>query len=661
MHKGRLFLLLLPLIALISCSSEHSKIIVAEYDNNQIDLKEFENAYLKNSGGEKAAKDSLKALEKFLDLYVNYKMKLRDAEVRGYTDDPDMNKEFIDYKARIGATLVLDKYLYEPNLRQLYERRKTEYRASQIFLKEDSTMNTQQVQQFAADLIKRINNGEDFTKLVEQYSKDDYSKKRGGDVYYFTAGQTNSRTIEDAVYSTEAGHVCPEPIKSAFGYHIIKVTEKHPRIPAIRVAHILIRSKDPKNLEDTLKAFQTIQDIKKKISEGADFGEMAKQYSEDKGTAARGGELGFVERGRTVPSFDDAAFKLKVGEVSGIVKSQFGYHLIKAEEIAPTPSYESERDKLKTVYMRVGYKEDYEKLTEQFKNEMKYKLNDKVFNKILADADTTKLNDDYWASNLHKTDGDSVIFSLNGKPFIADSMFASLRKDVAFKNNKIDTAMLESAVKAFSESSAVGEKALVYDKEDPEFAKLLDDYKKGMYLFKILDDEVWSKISLDSSKIKSFYDQTKENYKWKDRVEFKEIYCRQDSSINQCYAMVASDYDFDSARVKFNQRSAGNTKPGYTGLVEIDANELAKQASSLKNVGDISKPFKFETGWSIVKLVKRVPPQLKTFEEAKPEVSSILQDKESKELENKYMEKLKSIYHPKEYYDKLSYAFKQTN
>ena len=125
--------------------------------------------------------------------------------------------------------------------------------------------------------------------------------------------------------------------------------------------------------------------------------------------------------------------------------------------------------------------------------------------------------------------------------------------------------------------------------------------------------------------------------------------------------MVASGYDFDKASSKFNKRDSTNTLPGYTGLVEIDANDLAKHAGELKNIGDISKPFKFENGWSIVKLIKRVPPEVKSFEEAKQEVASALQDKESKELEKKYLDKLDSIYHPKIYYDELRYAFKPSN
>ncbi|MEW6701308.1 MAG: peptidylprolyl isomerase, partial [Bacteroidota bacterium] len=167
------------------------------------------------------------------------------------------------------------------------------------------------------------------------------------------------------------------------------------------------------------------------------------------------------------------------------------------------------------------------------------------------------------------------------------------------------------------------------------------------------------KLLIDSAKVKSFYEQTKQNYKWKDRVEFKEIYNQKDSLINSCYALAVSGYNYDTLVVRFNQRTGYENKPGYYGLVDTDFNELAKQADALKNIGDVSKPFQFDDGWSIVKLVKREPARLKTFEEAKAEVTSIVQDQESKRLEEEYINKLKSIYRPKVYYDELAKVFKK--
>ena len=661
MRKGALFLLFIPLIALISCTTEHSKIIVAQFDDHKIYMDEFEKAYAKNSGGfEKAKKDSLDAFQKFLDLYVTYKMKLRDAEVRGYPEDPDMQKEYHDYKLNIGSTLLLENVLYEPNMQKLYERRKTEYRASHIFLRPDSTHTDQQIQTLGAELIKRINNGEDFAELAKKYSVDNYTKDHGGDVYYFTAGLVNSRAIEDAIYATEPGHIYPSLVKSPYGYHILKVTEKLPRRVSIRVSQILIPFGDSTNV-DTAKALKTIQEIRNKIVDGADFGLLAMKYSKDKTTADKRGDMGYIERGRTVRPFDEAAFKLKKGEVSHIIKGSDGFHLITVTDETAYPTYEQDKEELKEIYRRMGYKEDFDNLVEKLKAEFKYQLNKETYNKILAFADTTKIGPAYWKSNLQKQVGHDQIFAIGGNFYTTDSLFSDMIKKGAYLNKKVDGKILTDAVNEYAGQSLIKEKALIYDKEDPEFAKLLDDYTKGMYLFKILDEEVWSKVSIDSAKVFNYFTANKDKFQWKDRVEFKEIYNQKDSLINNCYALVASGYQYDSAYVKLNQRMGYDNTPGYHGLVEINFNELAKQANALKNVGDISKPFKFQDGWSIVKLIKREPARPKTFAEARAEAASQLQEKESKELEDAYINSLKKIYQPKYYYDELQYAFKPQN
>jgi len=660
MHRTKLLLLVLPLIIFISCTSQNPRIVVAEYGNYKIYLDDFEKAYERNSGGyERAKTDSLGSYQKFLDLFINYKMKLRDAEVRGYTKDSDMQKELLDYKANIGSTIYLNNKLYEPNLRNLYEKRKTEFRASHIFLAPDSSMNEAQVKELGNELIKRIQNGEDFAKLAKQYSKDTYTKNNGGDVYYFTAGLVNNTAIEDAVYGTELGKIYPELVNSGAGYHIIKVTEKHPRRASITVEHILITYTDSTGKADTAKAFKTIQDIEQKIKMGADFGEMAQKYSQDKGSAARRGSIGSISRGRTVKEFDEAAFKLKKGEVSPIVKTQFGFHLIRLTDEPPYPTYEQGKGELKEIYDRMRYKADYNQLVEKLKTELKYSLNGEAISKIMANSDTTRIGEAYWKSNLHKAVGSTELFSINNKSFPCDSLFAYMIKHGLNQNMVINSGMIIGGMDQYVGELAIKEKALTYDNENPEFAKLIDEYEKGIYLFQILEEEVWSKISIDSLKVYSFWEQNKQNFQWKDRVEFKEIFCQTDSLMNKCYALASSGANFDTLFAKFNQRTGYDKTPGYHGLVDNDYNELSKQTSQLKNVGDISKPFRFDNGWSIVKLLKRDSAHIKTFDEAKAEAGSQLQENESKRLEDEYLNKLKKIYKPKLYYDELSKAFKQ--
>jgi len=661
MRKGNFLLLFLPLIALYSCAPEHSQIVVAEFGNNKVYMGEFENAYAKNSGGiDKAGKDSLKNYENFLDLFVNYKMKLRDAYVRGLTTDPDVQKELKDYKISVGTTLFLDNYLYEPNIKLLYERRKTEFSASHIFLKEDSTMNTEKVEALGKELIDRIQKGESFESLAKQYSKDIYTKNNGGDVGYFTAGQINSPEIEDAAYSSEQGQVYPHLIKSNYGYHIIKITEKYPRKPSVHVAHILALMTDSTKKTDTLRALTKIRDIEQQLKNGADFAELAAKYSDDKESGKKGGDIGFIERGKTVKEFENVAFKMKKGEISPIVKSRFGFHIIKYIGESKDKSLEEQREELKELYQRVRYKKDYNDLIEKLRTDFSYSKNDEVLNKILSTGDTLKTQNDYLKSNLKKEFGEKTVFTVNGTPCSADSLFYFMIASGNYASKKIDSKILSDGLNKYSGIVLIREKVVNYDKQNPEFEKLLVEYQNGTYLFKLLDQEVWSKIAIDSTKLQSFYNQTKGDYKTKAQVEFKEIYCLNDATINECYESAVHNSNFDTLYNKYNEhKTDGNNTT--SGLVDFDKNEQAMQAHDLKDIGYISKPFKSEGGWSIVKLLKKVPGKSKSFEEAKSEVTSIFQDQETKRLENEYIARLKKIYEPKLYYNELTKAYKQTN
>ncbi|MBI1936942.1 MAG: peptidylprolyl isomerase [Ignavibacteriales bacterium] len=661
MLNKRIIYLCLPLIALLSyCTPEHSKIIVAEYGDYKIFMDEFEKAYAKNAGSlEKAKKDSLQNYENFLDLYVNYKMKLRNAEVRGYDKNSAMQNEIKEYKTNIGSTLFMESKITGPGTRELYERRKTEVLAAHISLIPDSSFTALQVEGLGAELIQRINNGEDFAELAKKYSKDTRSKDRGGVVGWVTAGQIIIPAIEKALYETEAGKIYPKLLKSSIAYHIIKVLQKQPRRGELRAQHILAMFKDSTGAVDSAKAYQKILEAQKMIDAGEDFGKVAVKYSDDKWSAQRNGDLGTFERGKMVPEFEEAVWKLKVGEVSQIVKTMYGYHIIKVNEEAPLLTYEQQKTELTDIYNKVKYKEDFSALVEELKKEFGYKLNDETFYKISSMLDSVQVGPAYSTSKVHRELGTSTIFTTTAGNYVTDSLFSYLLKKGVYVAKKLNMSQLEDAVKQYTGDMLVKEKALNYDKVNPEFAALMEDYANGIYLFKIMEEEIWSEVNVDSTMLRNFYEQNKQNYNWKERVEFKEVFTRKDSLASKYYNLAAAGSDFDTLVAKYSERKGYENIPGYYGLIEKDFSELAKQADALKNIGDISKPFKYQDGWSIVKLAARENPRTKTFDEARNEISSVVQENETKKLENEYVEKIKNIYKPKLNYEALQHAYKE--
>lgn len=644
------------LLLLSACSPKHSEIVVADYGKYNITLNDFEEAYAKNVGGiEEAKADSINDYKNFLDLYVNFKMKLRDAEVRGLQTDPSLVNEMEDYKKKVGFEYIREKLIIEKGLKDLYERRREEIRVSHIMIRPD-TMSMDQAKELAASLIERIKNGESFEVLAKKYSSDNFSKDIGGDIYYITAGQVIA-PFEMAAYATPVGEIYPEPIQTRFGYHVLKVTERQERRYQLRAKHILVNFSNPDGQFDSVYALNKINSIRDSIINGASFDELAKRHSDDKGSGVNGGDLGFFERRSMVKEFDEAVFNMKMNEVSDVVKTQYGYHIIKLVDENPYPSYENSVTALKHIYERTTMDSDLSAYLDSLKVKYNYVQNDEAVNKIVSRKDTTKFGEDYKGSSLRNEMKDEWIIKVDNKPYTVDSMMTYAGNQKNMVNMVLSEASLKNALQLFSDRIIYEKAALDLENTDQKFAGLMEDYQNGLFIFKLQEDEVWNKISVDTTKLYQLYEDTKNNYQLPPRVSFTEIYSVNDSLINQYYQDLKNGSDFEVLASKVTERPGMKSKAGRYDMVPLTNNQVANIAYQLENKGDYSKPTQVGNAWVIVKLNEKDAARLKTFEEAKAEVSSLYQEKESKRLEAEYLERLKAIYNPVVYYDELEKAF----
>ncbi|MDP4173651.1 MAG: peptidylprolyl isomerase [Bacteroidota bacterium] len=650
-------LLLITTFILSSCAPEHSKMVVAEYGKDNITLGELESVYAKNAGSlEAAKKDSLPKLKSFLDLYVNFKMKLKDAQARGFDQNSTLQSELNDYKEKVGSTYLIEKEVIEPGVKDLYNKRKYELRVSHIMIRPDTT-GDEQAKKLALSLLDRIKKGESFESLARQYSADPYSKNSGGDIYFITAG-TIIPDIEDAAYNTPVGQIYPAVVKTRLGYHLIKVTEKRDRIPSLRASHILISFKSDSGAVDTAKALAKIKDIKEQLDKGADFATLARKYSEDPGTKPAGGDLGYFERRMMVKEFDETAFNLKLGQVSDIFKTNYGFHVLKVTDVRAYPSFEESKEELKQLYKKTRYDQDYVKYINGLKNAYKFSFKNNIVSLIDRNADTTRIGKEYYDSKLRKIVKDSVLYSFAGSPVIADSFFKKVEELPDFTGKFINESLVKNALNKIGENEIISSEVKKLEQNDQQFASLMEDYRNGIYIFKLQDDEIWSKIKLDSLKLVEFYNNNKEKYFWPDRIEFSEIFARTDSAINFYYNKLQSGANFDTLAAKYTERPGFKEKAGNYGLVELKSSPLAEEANKLSNEGDYSKPFQYANGYSIVKLIKKDPSHQKSFEEARAEVSGQFQEEESKRLENEYINNLKNKYKPVVFSEELEKAYK---
>ena len=637
-----------------SCSPEHSKIVIAEYNDAKITMDEFEKAYAKNVGGlEAAVDDSFENYKNFADLYTNFRMKLDDAKSRGYQNDQALNQELLDYKKKVGASYILEKYLVEPNIKEWYEQRKTEIRASHLMIRPDSTgeiaarIKTQAI-------LDSIKMGKSFEEMVEKYSQDNFSKIKGGDIFYFTAGQLPFE-FEDACYKTAKDSIYPQVVQTRFGFHIIKVTDRKPRVPKIKASHILVSYMNASGTVDSAAAKLTMDSVMTALKSGQDFGEVAKRFSDDTGTKDKGGDLGFFERRMMVQEFDEAAFNLEVGKMSDVVVTNFGLHVIKLMEKQPYPTFEEEKENLKNLLKRSRYNDLYAGLINDYKKEFNYSLNEEVVRQMIGSNDSTIIGGEMRGAENY---GDKTLFSFANHKESANDFYSKIKSDNEFTGKKFTSDFINKGIKKYTEQMLLEEKALSLEKTDTQFAELMKDYQNGIFIFKLQEEEVWNKVKVDSIKLYDFYQKNMQKYKWEDRVGFTEIFAKRDSVINHYYTLLKSGENFDTLAAK-TERPQLKEKKGKYDLQVVGSSEFSKAVNNLTKVGEYTEPITNPGGFSILRLDIKDPARLKTFEEAKAEVSGAFQEYESKRLENEYLDSLKKKYLPVINYDELRKAFKQ--
>jgi peptidyl-prolyl cis-trans isomerase SurA len=657
MHLNRfiqafLSILFIQIVAFTNISAQ----VVAEFGRYEIGLDEFEHAYAKNVGGwENAMKQDISEYKNFLDLYVKFRMKLRDAQVRAYDQDTDLMSELKDYQRQVGVSYLIEKKINEPGIKQLFDRRKEEFRVSHIMIRPD-TLGDEGARMKAQAILDSIKNGHIFENMAIIHSDDKFSGIVGGDIYYITAGLLPYE-FEDPMYTLNAGEIYQDLVKTRFGYHLIKVTERHHRIPKIQASHILIGYHDEEGNIDTAAAKLKAESVLAELHNGESFEELAEKYSDDPGSKENGGDLGYFERRMMVKEFDEAAFKMEVGQISGLVQTNFGYHIIKLTDKMDTQPLSTEYDNMKNMFNKQRFQHEREVFIESLKDKYDFKIDEDVLNMFVEKSDSLRFGmvhprfDEISGSNL---------FSYANKTMTVGAFLED-----GNRNSKItakpmdDLAEVTNAINVLAEDMLLDEEAMNLDKSDPEFAQLMSDYRDGIFIFKIQEEEVWNKVKIDSADVYKYWESNKEKYTWPDRISFSEIYSNRDSLIQVYYNMLSEGASFDSLAALYTERSTKKKDSGHYELQPVDYTNFYEEANKISDVGSYTEPMPFTGGYSIFRLNERQPARLKTFEEAKAEVSGEYQEMLSKKLENDYLTSLEKRYKPKVHYDKLQNAFKQ--
>jgi peptidyl-prolyl cis-trans isomerase SurA len=462
---------------------------------------------------------SREEFEENLDLFINYKLKVREAESIGLDKTEEFSMEFNSFKETLIHPYLIKNSLEEGELRKTYSRMQEVVRASHIlfqFPPNASTEDSLIVLRMALKVKSEIENGGNINELAVQYSDDPSAKTNKGDLGYFTSLQM-VQPFEEAAYTLQPGQVS-EPVLTNFGYHIIKVQDRQPNPGQVRVSHILVRfdAADPTQEEN---ARRKISDIYAEIQkEHTVWEDIVKTYSEDPATSERGGMLPWFGVGNMVPEFEMGAFSLtEIGEVSPPLKTQFGYHILRLEEKKPIASFEDMEENIRSRILRDSRSGMIQSQVVAIqKARYGYEENEASTTK-LAEALNAVSKSGFASALSSQSLEQAPLFKLQGKTYLASDLakyMATEEISLKTKGGTFDIWFDRFVAKILAQAE---EKDL--ETNNKEYQMLLNEYRDGILLFSLMNQEVWEKGITDSLGQAEYFKKNIDRYQWKNRVE----------------------------------------------------------------------------------------------------------------------------------------------
>jgi peptidyl-prolyl cis-trans isomerase SurA len=474
-------------------------------DGEKITVSEFKRTYEKNL--DVIESQDSKNLINNLDLFINFKLKVKEAYALKLDTLSSYKKEIETYKNQLSAPYLQDTTFLGQLVKDAYFRTKNEVKAKHILIRMKKDALPKDTLIAYTKIIKlrdRIIAGEDFEAIATQFSEDKSArndsktgrKGNGGNLGYFSAFRM-VYPFEVAAYSTKVGQISM-PFKTQYGYHIMKVDAVRESKGEIEAAHILIR-------DTSVKGKQKIDSIYDKLNRNEKFEDLAKQYSEDPGSKNNGGKLGKFGSGRMVKPFSDAAFGLEnINDFSEPFKTDFGWHIVKLLKKHPVKSFEEMKMDLK----------------KKVKNNSRMQLSKK--------AVVNKLKKQY--SIIENEEAKIILNKKNIRTVSKDSLQGSI---ITINNKNISQEEFVNYIKNRRNlpifklfENFKDEQIMEYYKEnlihtEPEYAYILNEYQDGLLLFELMQEKIWSASSKDTLGLKKYFTTNSKKYKSDDLKSVK--------------------------------------------------------------------------------------------------------------------------------------------
>ena len=548
----------------LSVFSQTSDPLLLQIANEKITKNEFIKVFDKNNI--KSEKPDKKALEEYLDLYINFRLKVNEAKALGMDTVKSFRDELSGYRKQLAAPYLADDAESEKIIREAYKHMQFDVRASHILTRLDklaSAADTLAAWNKIMLLRKRIVKGEDFGKVAAEGSEDPSAKDREaegrkmkgnrGDLGFFTAFDM-VYPFEAAAFDAKLNEVTM-PVRTDFGYHLIKVTAKTPSMGKIQLAHIILVFPPNASLDDSLKVSDSANMAYKLLKGGSDFGDVAKKFSDDLSTSSKGGILPWFGVNRLLPDFTLNIQKLKEkGDYSEPFQTMYGWHIIKLVDRKPIGSFDEEKEEIKQRIPRSDRNAD---IQEAYVAKVKAKYGFTQNPAALAELTKTVTDSIFEASWKQELAAglDKNLFTIGTKTY-TQADFAKQLATTQKRGQKRDiTAFVSQQYNAFADEAVNQYADSQLEAENPDFKALIGEYHDGILLFDLTDKKVWSKAVKDTIGLQQYYDQNKNNYMWDTRLDASVFDIKDLSIVKSLNKLLKKGASDEQILAKFNHDS----------------------------------------------------------------------------------------------------------
>lgn len=483
--------------------------VIMKVNGVDVPKSEFEYLYHKNSQQQVAPQP----LDEYVEMFVNYRLKVADAIDSGVDTTASFRQEMAQYRHDLAAPYLADSVFLNRLVQEACDRAREEVKASHIMIFKHGKPEEDVMSKARLDsLLREIKGGADFAELAKQYSEDRGTSQRGGDLGYMVAGRY-PYSFEKVAFSMQPGEVS-DITETRMGYHIIKVTDRRPAMGQVRVAHILLMNPqdgNPETMAANKARIDSIYAVAK--ADPSKFEQLARDFSNDPGSARQGGMLPWFGAGQMVPEFEEVAFTLPNQSLSEPFQTQFGWHLIYKYDQKGAPSLaEMKPTELNRIQ---NPQDDRYALVRDNQIERLSKKHKAVFNKKATEAIKSYIGQNGLDSAFYAPAAidSETLLTIQKKPYSVKDFKSGLR-DAIQPDKSLALQYINEALDAYLYRNLIETEEDWLEANQPEYRNLLHEYRNGSLLYETSVKNVWNRAGQDKEGLDQFFQTHRDDYKW---------------------------------------------------------------------------------------------------------------------------------------------------